>query len=160
MRRYLFKIVLVSLIIFFQCSLNHLKEKSTAKVNNNFMGEFLISKCSIEDFTESEAEHIINEIKKPFIVREVKGKILNSDDDYGWSENIRVLFEIRRQGENSDVNRVFADANGEFRMVNIPEGNYCFKATVSGWQSVMGIIIVTKKANPMNKIVFKMRLGV
>jgi hypothetical protein len=45
-------------------------------------------------------------------------------------------------------------------MRDITEGRYCFKATVNGWQSVTGIIIVSKRADPERSIVFEMKLGV
>jgi len=42
----------------------------------------------------------------------------------------------------------------------VPPGEYCFKATVDGWQSVVGVIVVTKSADPAARVSFEMLLGV
>ncbi len=59
-----------------------------------------------------------------------------------------------------EVRKVYADKNGNFYMKNIPEGRYCYKATVMGWQSQIGIIIIDMRADPDKKVFLKMRLGV
>jgi hypothetical protein len=117
-----------------------------------------IIRCGLEGFTQAAAEHIINEIKQPCIVKNIRGKILNATG-HGWTKNVRVLFEIRRT-EGGNIIKTYADDKGNFKMKDIPEGQYFFKATVLGWQSVMGVIIVNKSANPNSQIVFKMLLGV
>ena len=114
--------------------------------------------CGLKGFTESKAEHIINQIREPFVVCEIRGTI--SNDQAGWQKGSLVLFEIRGIGKNLKVKHTHTDEYGNFAMKNIPPGRYCFKATVLGWQSVMGVIFVDKKANPRNQVVFKMPLGV
>jgi hypothetical protein len=115
--------------------------------------------CGLEGFTEAPAEHIINEITEPFVVREVKGRIDNVAGP-GWWKDCLVLFEIRGIRKDTEVHKVYADENGKFIMRDITEGRYCFKATVNGWQSVMGVIFVEKRADPQKEIVFEMQLGV
>jgi hypothetical protein len=115
--------------------------------------------CGLEGFTEAPDEHIINEITEPFVVREVKGRIDNEAGP-GWWKDCLVLFEIRGIRKDTEVHKVYADENGNFVMRDITEGRYCFKATVNGWQSVTGIIIVSKRADPERSIVFEMKLGV
>ena len=114
--------------------------------------------CGFEGFTESAAEHIIDEIRQPFIVCRIKGKITN--DEGVWPENLPILFEIRRTGKDSKTAQALADGNGTFEMPQMAEGRYCFKATVLGWRSVMGIIIVDKKADPKRTILINMLFGV
>ena len=133
-------------ISFSQCTSSAaLKETST-------QGQ--VSRCGSEGFRVAEAEHIIDEIKDPFIVCEIKGQAINATG-YGWTKEVKVLFEIRPKG-GGQIIRTHADENGRFVMKDIPDGQYCFKATVSGWQSVMGTIIVNKHADRKNRIVFKM----
>jgi len=121
--------------------------------------QFPISLCGLEGFYESPLEHIIVEIKQPFIVRKVKGKI-GIVDNHPWPKDIRVLFEIRGLPRDGRIKKAYADGNGKFVIKNIPEGQYCFKATAEGWQTVMGTIIVNKKASRKSKIVFDMEFGV
>lgn len=115
--------------------------------------------CGLEGFTEAPDEHIIDEIAEPFVVRAVKGRIDNEAGP-GWWKDCLVLFEIRGIRKDTEVRRVYADENGSFVMGDVAEGRYCFKATVNGWQSVTGIIIVSKRADPEKSIVFEMKLGV
>lgn len=113
----------------------------------------------MDGFTLSPSEHIIDEITEPFVVREVKGRIDNVAGP-GWWKDRLVLFEIRGIRKDTEIHKVYADENGNFAMKDITEGRYCFKATVDGWQSVVGIIVVGLKADPTNKITFVMNLGV
>jgi hypothetical protein len=117
-----------------------------------------IGTCGIAGFTVSPSEHIIDEIDEPFVVRRIQGRI---DSEAGeWPEDWPILFEIRGIPHNANVRGVHADAKGVFKMGHVKEGRYCFKATVDGWQSVVGIIVVDRKADPANKITFVMNLGV
>jgi len=117
--------------------------------------------CGIEGFTEANPEHIVNDIKEPFVVRRIQGKILDSSGDPIWFEDLNPLLEIRAFGaSDATVRGVRADLNGNFRMEGVPEGPYCFKATMNGWQSVIGIIIVSKRANSKRSITFKLEIGV
>lgn len=58
------------------------------------------------------------------------------------------------------ITRVQSDSRGFFRIPDVPAGEYCFKATAVGWQSVLGRIVVSKKAEPANRVTFVMPLGV
>jgi hypothetical protein len=117
---------------------------ATASAERNAVIQSPISVCGIDGFTQAVDEHIINEIEPPFVVKEIKGKILNTTGN-GWTKVVRVLFEIREAG-HSRIKKTHTDENGDFRIKNISDGRYCFKATVTGWQPVMGIIIVSKQA--------------
>jgi hypothetical protein len=117
--------------------------------------------CGIEGFTLSALEHIVNEIRDPIVVRQVQGRISDIDGIAIWYEGHFPLLEIKAQGVNkTKVRGVYADRNGVFKMEGVPEGRYCFKATMDGWQSVMGIIIVSKKADPKSTIILRLPVGV
>jgi len=145
----------------FQCRPQNIKtEDSTKTVDNLYpQSQSPSSLCGEEGFTRSDDENLLDEIWKPFVVREIKGKIINKAGDDGWPKDARVLLEIRGIVKDSQIKRSYADEKGNFVMKNIPEGRYCFRAHAVGWQVVMGIIIVDKKADPNNKIVFTMPLG-
>ncbi len=150
---------IVCIFIFQYCS--HPTPKPDASSPSGNPAEHnpsVLTLCGLEGFTQSPAEHIINDIEAPFVVREIRGRTLNQTGQRWWKD-IRVLVEIRKK-DGGVVRKTYADDNGDFIVKDVSEGQYCFKATVLGWQSVMGIIIVSKKADPKNKIVFEMRLGV
>jgi hypothetical protein len=153
-------IILLIQILFIQCGSHNISRDNQIKVFelSDHKSKSWITLCGLTGFTESPAEHIINEVEEPFFVQEIKGKIINDVGD-GWSKESRVLFEIRRTS-GGPVRRTLADERGNFIMKHIADGQYCFKATVLGWQSVMGIIIVNKKGGQKSEIVFSMRLGV
>jgi hypothetical protein len=112
----------------------------------------------LEGFTKSETEHIIREINIPFEVCEIKGQIISEAGD--WPVGSCVLFELRDRDKNSKIKKVHSDKNGLFEIKHVKNGIYCFKATVNGWQSVVGTIIVSQGADPKNDISFEMSLGV
>ncbi len=51
-------------------------------------------------------------------------------------------------------------ANGRFEVGRVPEGTYIFKATLDGFQSVVGMLVVSKKAGRRKIIDVEMPLGV
>jgi len=150
----------VAFIFMFQCCSPAVTKPATAGAGGRpaDQRQSQMAECGIDGFTPAVDEHIIDEVERPFVVRNIHGKILNATG-YGWTKDVRVLFEIREIGRTL-IKKTYADENGDFSMEDIPDGRYCLKASVSGWQSVMGVIIVSKKADPKSKIVFEMRLGV
>ena len=117
-----------------------------------------IDRCGMEGFSRSSVEHIAEEIYKPFVVRSVKGIIISQVGE--WPEGIQVIFEIRLPDRSSQIRRAYTDRQGRFSIPNVPPGEYCFKATVTGWQSVVGTILVTAEAEAKSIIAFEMLLGV
>jgi carboxypeptidase family protein len=112
---------------------------------------------SIKDFTKSPTEHIINRIYEPFVVRSVYGIITSP----GVREPFPgVLFEIQGPGVDKTVRKSITDKNGQFRIRHLPAGTYHFKATRDGFQSVVGTITVSKKADKNGTVKIEMRLGV
>lgn len=117
-----------------------------------------VLECGLEGFAKAIDEHIIDEIEKPFRVHKIAGRIMN--DTGGWPSGLPILFEIRETKKGAKVRRVYADRDGNFNMKKVKEGRYCFKATVMGWQSQMGIIFVDNKAVRQNRILLKLNIGV
>jgi len=113
---------------------------------------------TVEGFTRSPYEHIINVIDEPFAVREVKGIIVLERGNGMVLPG--VLFEILGPGNDRKIRRVTTNAQGQFKMRHMSLGTYKFKATLSAYQSVMGTIIVTKEAAKANEIKIEMRIGV
>jgi hypothetical protein len=114
--------------------------------------------CGTEGFTQSPIEHIVDEIKQPIIVRAVKGQITNEQG--GWPRDTSILFEIREIGGLGGTAKTYADSEGSFCLPDVAEGRYCFKITVLGWQSVIGIIQVDRRANAKDSILIVMKIGV
>lgn len=150
-------LVLIPISIF-QCSSQSVIGEDATGTDDNLYLQPPISVCGLDGYTQSGAEHIIDKIEQTFVVGEIHGNIINSHG-YGRTKDVRVLFEIRGIKDGL-IKKTYAYENGNFGVKNVPDGQYCFKATVLGWQSVMGIIIIDKNASPKNKIVFKMMMGI
>src|ERR1700730_12737792 len=115
-------------------------------------------RCGVEGFPPAPSDHIVVELKVPFRVRAVEGAIKSQAGD--WPDNTFEIVEFRPRSRSGDVVSTRTDANGTFRMPELGAGEYCFKATAAGWQSITGLVIVSTTANPANRIVFEMPLGV
>ena len=112
----------------------------------------------VGDFTPSPYEHQINEIGQPFVVRSVMGFITLIKGDERPIAG--VLFEIEGPGTDRKIRRCKTDEHGRFKVGHVPEGTYRFKATLSGFQSMMGTITVSKKAAKGDQIKIAMPVGV
>lgn len=115
-------------------------------------------RCGADGFTKSPSEHMLVELEKPFKVRSVEGVI--SSEGGEWPEGTSVIFELRSTRDQGKVRQVRTDSRGSFKIPDLPPGEYCFKATANGWQSVMGVIVVARDADAASKITFEMPLGV
>lgn len=140
-------------ILLLRCGSNHqepAENMAITKAEADFRKFFEI--CDDKGFASGAHETV--PIYKPFIVREVRGKL----NWYGgWPEGILPLFEIRRTGKGTKILGVHTDAEGNFLMENIPAGRYCFQASCGQpWIAFLGIIIVDKKADPKNQIILEM----
>jgi hypothetical protein len=116
-------------------------------------------KATVGDFTRSPTEHIINQIEQPFVVRSPKGIV--SRQTAGPIEALaNVLLEIQGPGADRRIRRATSDEKGRFNLGHVPVGTYKFKATLNGFQSVMGTITVSKKAAKTDEINIAMSIGV
>jgi hypothetical protein len=106
-------------------------------------------------FTEAHPEHIIVQLHEPIVVRDVRGEMRDRD---GNPEK-NAIFEIRLKS-SSQIRRAKTDEKGQFRIQHAPTGTYDFKATLDGFQSVVGTVIVSATADPKAKIKLTLNLGV
>jgi len=115
-------------------------------------------KVSIGDFTKSTTEHIINQIEQPFVVRSILGVVVRKE---GFREPLPdVLFEIQGPDADRKIRKGRTAQNGRFKIAHVPLGTYKFKATLNGFQSVMGTIVVSRKAKQKEEIKVQMSTGV
>jgi hypothetical protein len=140
------RILILGLVVFWSCS-------SVGDIKVDEVERRTV--CMIGSFTVLPTEHKTVQLEQPFLVRTVKGKFTNTLGE--WPENPPrpALFEIRRMGETAVI-QTLVDSEGNFKIPSVPEGQYCFKATAYLWESVMGIIIVSKRASRKNSIHFVM----
>jgi hypothetical protein len=92
-------------------------------------------------------------ILQPFIVREVKGVVLvpYCDDPLP-----NVLIELRDGGGKFTATKT--DSRGQFKFGNVREGTYTFKATLAGFPSVFGTVVLQKHARKSEAIRIEMPL--
>jgi|SRR5215467_11271492 len=109
-------------------------------------------------FKQSPAEHIIITIEDPFEVRSIRGTVTEAVGDSSPLPD--VTFEVRGPGTKGKVKGAVTNEHGQFKIDHLPEGTYEFKATLNGWQSVEGKIVLSNKAPRHNRIRIEMRLGV
>jgi hypothetical protein len=108
----------------------------------------------LKGFTKSPTEHIIDEPEKPFTVHDVRGVVL----DPSGREMDGVVVEIR--GEAGRIRGTKTNLKGTFKLGGVPKSTYKFKVTMNGFQSVVGDIVVSKKANKADQMKIVMKVGV
>jgi hypothetical protein len=112
----------------------------------------------LEGFSKSPTEHVIDFLEDPIVVRSVRGLIRN---ETGPQEPLAdVLIEMRGPGNERKIRRARTDRRGRFNMGRVSQGTYRFKATLNGFRSVVGTIVVSKKADKGKDIRIEMRFGV
>lgn len=104
-------------------------------------------------FLKSPTEQIIVEIQQPYRVKSVHG-IIRDATGHPLPE---TDFEIR--DSYGRVQGSKTDRFGRFKISNISSGDYIFKATRNGFQSVVGKITVSKKFDTDPSIQLAMPIG-
>ena len=108
----------------------------------------------LKGFTKSPTEHIIVRLEKPFVVHAARGVVL----DKNGTAMHGVLIEV--QDAAGRIRQVKTDPKGRFTLYGLHQGRFRFKATMSGFQSVVGEIILSNKAPRADEIRVQMRPGV
>jgi hypothetical protein len=124
--------------------------QSQDRFTDEFGGEF-------RGFAKSPTEHIVDRLPDLVVVKAVAGEIRARSNDEPLPN---VLFEIRGPGAAQTVRSVKANALGRFSLGRVRSGEYVFKATLNGFQSLVGRVRVTKTADPTSRIEIKLNLGV
>ena len=120
-------------------------------------GQERLQSGEFKGFTKSATEHIISRIDEPFRVTSVHRMVVFKDRNDGLKE---VLLEIRGPGNSEHIRATKSNGDGSFRILHVPEGTYAFKATKNGFQSVVGTIVISKKADKPHRIKIGMAAGV
>ena len=107
-------------------------------------------------FTKSPTEHIIVRMDDPITVSAVRGIVVLA----GGNSLQDVVFEIRGPGASERIRAAKFNNQGRFVISHVPEGTYTFKATKDAFQSVVGTLIVSKKADHQKTIRIEMTVGV
>lgn len=108
-------------------------------------------------FTKSPTEHIIIYLEKPIITRKIEGRIMSEADGEPLKN---VLFEVRESGGSQRIWKAVSNKKGRFQLRGLRPGEYKFKATLDGFQSIVGIIKYDKEAPAKDRPVLHMRIGV
>lgn len=115
------------------------------------------SSGELEGFTRSRTEHIINQVDEPLRVRSVKGVIRLEIEDNPLKG---ALVEIRGPGESKAIMAAMTDKSGRFHFRPVPEGQYVFKITLDGYQSLTGRLVVDHHAKPTIPLELQLKAGV
>jgi hypothetical protein len=108
----------------------------------------------LKGFTKSPTEHIIDQPEKAFTVSTAKGVVL----DPSGAALRGVLVEV--QDAAGRIRAAKTDSNGRFELHGLRNGSYRFKVTFNGFQSVVGEIIVSRKARRSEEVTITMKFGV
>lgn len=96
-----------------------------------------------QDFSKSPTEHIIMEIDHPIQLRNVKGLTMDEEE----SPLRDAVFELREKSSDT-VRMTTTDARG-----------HC-KATMNGFPSVVGVVVVPRSADRKAIVQIRMKVGV
>ena len=111
----------------------------------------------LSGFTKSSTEHEIVVLERPFVIRSVRGTI--GFQNHPGEPLPDVLFEMIGPGNAKEIRHGTSDGDGKFKIAHVPQGSYRFKATRSGFSSVVGIVVVSKKAEEAAKVHIDMPIG-
>ena len=111
----------------------------------------------LSDFARSSTEHQIVVMEKPFLVRSVEG-VIGFQNKPG--ERLGdVLFEIEGPGALKIIRRATTDKDGRFKISRVPQGTYRFKTTRDGFNSTVGTVVVSRKAQRDDRIRIEVAVG-
>ena len=112
----------------------------------------------LKGFTMSPNENVIVHLAQPFVVSYVRGvavRVVGDKSPLGG-----VLFEVRALTGSKVLMSAKTSVDGRFQIKGLPAGKYLFKATVMGFQSVVGEVVVSAKAGHSRTIKLEMLPGV
>ncbi len=112
----------------------------------------------LRGFTKSPTEAIITRLDEPVVIRAVTGTVIRSVGDQSPLES--TLIELRGPDDSTIIRAAKTDRQGRFHLRRVPPGKYMFKATSLGFQSVVGVVIVSPKAAPHRVLNLRMTPGV
>jgi len=111
----------------------------------------------LKGFAKSPTEHVMNEHPGVISVRVLQGRITEEGSKTGVPG---ALVEVRKADPDAKVQGATSDGIGRFRLRKVSEGEYGFKVTRDGFQSVFGRVRVSKHAPSDARFDIDLRQGV
>jgi hypothetical protein len=108
----------------------------------------------LRGFAKSPTEHVMNEYPDAIVVRSLRGRITEAAAHDGVPD---ALVEIKLT--SGRVRGVRTDRSGAFRLGGVPDGEYLFKVTRDGFQSVFGRLRVSTSAPRKSEIRVELKQG-
>ena len=121
-------------------------------------GQEHYSSGELKGFTKSPTESVIIHIDDPFVVSVLRGEVSRKGGDNSPLEN--VLIEIRGPGDSEVIKSAKTTTEGKFQFPHLKPGKYIFKATTLGFQSIVGVVVVSPGEKQSHVVTLKMRPGV
>jgi hypothetical protein len=102
---------------------------------------------------------IIHELAEPFVVRSAEGHIriagTRADDPLRGA-----TVEVFGPNGSTVKHSTETDSRGRFKIKGLKPGRYSFHVWASGFNSVVGRLVISKDADQANKLHIEMTLGV
>jgi len=105
-------------------------------------------------------DHIVNDLPAQQKLRSLSGNLASSEG--AWPSQARPILDITplRAPRTDWSLRILVGPDGEFSGPPLPDGDYCVKASASGWQSAIGKIQLSSSAAKTAMLKISLELGV
>lgn len=100
--------------------------------------------CTASSFPEDVVAPMTEYEREPVVVAEVRGTLRSAGGE--WPHAMRPLFELVPAAGPPHLRSVHAASDGRVRMRGIGPGIYCFRASAPGWQTVIGTLVIDRRA--------------
>jgi hypothetical protein len=111
--------------------------------------------CDVEGFSTAPIETIVH-LTSVTRLRSVAGIITLS----GYApDGYEVLFEVRPRLRSGPIQTAKLDSKGRFQLKGLAPGQYCFKITAYGWESLVGVVEVDRQADGRSRLVLDLPIG-
>lgn len=107
----------------------------------------------LKGFTKGVGEHEITRAGKVVVLRKVQGKVVFAPDSSALEG---ALVELRGPGKSVRIWAATTDECGHFAFGNVPSGRYVYKITAAGYQSELGELVVSSKAQKSLGFTFRL----
>jgi len=111
----------------------------------------------LRGFSCAKPETEVITLDREVAVREIRGRAHKLDES--GPPAAEVLVEIRPLEGRGEILTARTDDRGRFKFKHMPPGRYQFKATLDGFKSVAGGIVVSSTADKGSDISLVMYLG-
>jgi hypothetical protein len=105
------------------------------------------------------ASHMTNSIPTPFVVSELRGKLVPDfleEQDVDWIPAGGMRFQVN--GPDGAAIEVAVAADGSFHVPGIAPGRYCFRTSSQWFQGYEGVIVIDPRG-PQKEIVLRVAMG-